>query len=57
MKKALTTLIVVAALVAGSFSFAGSGPRTGGYRTTTTDFCAEFGTTLESCLDSYGQQY
>jgi hypothetical protein len=36
MKKALTTLIVVAALVAGSVSVAGTGPRPGPYKTTTT---------------------
>ncbi len=33
MKKALTALVVVAALVLGSVSFAGPGPRTGGGRT------------------------
>jgi hypothetical protein len=33
MKKALTVLVAVAALVAGSVSFAGPGPRTGGNRT------------------------
>lgn len=33
MKKALTTLVIMAALVAGSVSFAGPGPRTGGGRT------------------------
>jgi hypothetical protein len=30
MKKAFTVLVVVAVLVAGSVSFAGPGPRTGG---------------------------
>jgi hypothetical protein len=35
MKKALTTLIVFAALVAGSVSFAGTGQGTGGNRTAT----------------------
>lgn len=33
MKKALTTLVVAVALLAGSVSFAGTGPRTGGGRT------------------------
>ncbi len=33
MKKALTVLVIIAALVAGSVSFAGPGPRTGGGRT------------------------
>ena len=33
MKKALAALVVTAALVLGSVSFAGTGPRTGGGRT------------------------
>lgn len=32
MKKALTTLVIMAALVAGSVSFAGTGSGNGGYR-------------------------
>jgi hypothetical protein len=51
MKKIITTLVVVTALIAGSVSFAGTGPRTGGGRIATTDSFLECATATVSSLE------
>jgi hypothetical protein len=50
MKKVITTLVVFVALVAGSVSFAGLGPKTGG-RTVTPGSSLECTTTTISSLE------
>jgi hypothetical protein len=51
MKKVVTTLVIVAALFAGSVSFAGLGPKTGGGRTTTSSSSLNCTTTTVSSLE------
>jgi hypothetical protein len=51
MKKVITTLVVFVALVAGSVSFAGLGPKTGGGRTTTSDSSLNCTATTVSSLE------
>lgn len=51
MKKVITTLVVVAALVAGSVSFAGTGKGNGGGRTTLSDSSLDCTTTTVSSLE------
>jgi hypothetical protein len=51
MKKVFTALVVVAALAAGTVSFAGPGPRTGGGRTDMTTSSLDCQTMTTSALE------
>jgi hypothetical protein len=53
MKKALTTLVIAAALLVGSVSFAGIGPKTGGR--TSTDTCSYMNLSALECATFLGQ--